>query len=905
MTDFPDYAQISNLNEIEALYARYLENPENVEPSWRHFFEGIDFAKILHQRGGGEKKGRDEKIARLIQAYRTYGHLKARINPLADDPSEPPELSLSGLGFELGELSQRFPTFGFCPTAEAPLQEIIAALERIYASRIGFEYMGLDQPDMERWIQEKIEGQKEDEWTDEDRLWLLEQLSRAEAFETFLHTKYVGQRRFSLEGGETLLALLNEIIDVGAAFGMEQFVLGMAHRGRLNVLANLLDKPYAVIFQEFEDTFLPMNFEGSGDVKYHKGFSADIKTRRGKPVHLHLAANSSCLESVDPIALGLTRGKQVLTNDRERKKVGCLLIHGDASLAGQGVVYESLELMRLEGYSTGGTLHIVVNNQIGFTTLPEEGRSTRYCTDIAKTFGCPVFHVNAEDPESCIFAARLAIALRLQFQRDVFIDLNCYRKYGHNEGDEPAFTQPLHYKIIRSKPSIRTLYLQHIATQSQRVAEIEQGIRTRLDQALQRAKEPTPHPPEQRFGVSWKTFQQPAPEKLLESFPSAAPRDLLTRVAQGLCTVPASFHLHPKLQKWVAERQAMVAADPNTPSIDWAMAESLAFGTLVTSKVPVRLAGQDARRGTFSQRHAVWVDQEDGSCYIPLAHLSADQARFDIYNSPLSEFACLAFEFGYTWASPEGLVLWEAQFGDFTIGAQTVIDHYIMSAEHKWARYSSLVLLLPHGYEGQGPEHSSARIERFLQLAALSNTQIANPTTPAQYFHLLRRQALRPVKKPLIVLTPKSLLRHPSNLSPLAALTNGTFEELLPDAAEPSSATRVLLCSGKIYYDLVAEKEKRKSHTTAIIRVEQVYPFHRDKAAQMLSGYSASAQFCYVQEEPENMGAWEFLAPSLRASLPQGAPLRYIGRPRSAVTATGSFAQHRQEQEKIFNEAFA
>jgi 2-oxoglutarate dehydrogenase E1 component len=896
---FPAFAQMANVELIDEMHARYLENPEKVESSWRHFFEGVDFAGFLfHKRGEAVGDDRRLRVYEAVQAYRRYGHLMAAMDPLSLPLKEIPELSLQKLGFEPHELEEPFPSLHFCSTVEAPLKEILAALQRLYASRIGFQYMDLENPEMERWIQERIEPSLPIQLSLEEKRLLLEMLNKSEIFESFIHTKYVGQKRFSLEGAETLIPMIAELIEEGAARGMEEWVLGMAHRGRLNVLANLLGKPYSVIFQEFEDSFLPLQFEGSGDVKYHKGFSADAKLRSGKSIQLHLAPNSSALESVDPVVLGIARGTQVLRGDSERKKVGALLIHGDAALAGQGVVYESLQLMRLPGYSTGGTLHIAVNNQIGFTTLPEEGRSTRYCTDIARAFHCPVFHLNAEDPESCLYAAKLALELRLQFQCDVFLDLNCYRKYGHNEGDEPSFTQPLQYEAIRAKPPIRDLYLQQLqregAAEQKLAAELEGSFRTLLQEALERAKGEI-HPPKERFGVAWEDFVQPPVETLFDPFASKVTSLQIEQVVKGFCQIPEGFSLHPKLQKWLQDRRSM--GEGKQP-IDWAMAECLAFGTLLLEKIPIRLSGQDSRRGTFSQRHGVWVDQKKGTLYFPFSHLDPAAASCDIYNSPLSEFGCLGFEYGYNCANLHALVIWEAQYGDFTIGAQTVLDHYLTTGEHKWARYSSLTLLLPHGYEGQGPEHSSARIERFLQLAAVNNTQVVYPTTPAQYFHLLRRQALRKLKKPLIVFTPKSLLRAPFCTSSLDAFTHGQFQEILPDLSI-ASPKRLLLCSGKVYYDLL---EHRKEKSVAIVRIEQLYPLQRQKLEALFK--TAPPDIRWVQEEPQNMGPWEFLRGELQALLPKSVTLRYVGRQRSDVTATGSFQQHKQEWDRFMQEAF-
>jgi 2-oxoglutarate dehydrogenase E1 component len=889
---FPDYAQLANIGLIEEIYAKYAVDPGSVDPSWRAFFEGIDFAGFLSQRAGGASKDKRCRILELIKAYRRYGYLLAKINPIDPNPLEMPELSLEKLGFSEQELEELFPALGFCEGKEAKLKEIIAALSQIYCSRIGFEIGHLNNPAMEKWLQERIEPKLSIQLTQQEKLSLHEYLSKAEMFETFVHTKYVGQTRFSLEGGETLIPVLAEMIEKGAKLGCSEYYIGMAHRGRLNVLTHILNKPYSMVFQEFEDVLLPLTLEGSGEVKYHRGFSANTVSRSKLPVSLHLAANSSALESVNAVVLGQARANQVLTKDDARKKTAAVLIHGDASIAGQGVIYEAMQFMRLPGYSTGGTLHIVVNNQIGFTTLPEEGRSTRYATDIAKTFECPVFHVNAEDPESCIFAVRLAIEFRLAFQTDVFIDLNCYRKYGHNEGDEPSYTQPIQYKIIRAKQSIRELYRQQLMNEGMSLANNgDEAFKTALNEAFVRGKKEEPHPPEDRFGSTWQGFVQPKAETLFEPFDSSAKEDLLQKVALNSSTVPLEFHLHPKLVKWVQSRQSIAG------SIDWGMAETLAFGSLLLQEVPIRLAGQDCRRGTFSQRHAVLVDAENGSLYFPLAHLDPQQARFDVYNSPLSEYACLAFEYGYTWAYRQTLVLWEAQYGDFNNGAQIVIDQYISPAEQKGARYSSLVLLLPHAFEGQGPEHSSGRIERFLQLAASNNIQVVNATTPAQYFHLVRRQALRKIKKPLIVFTPKSLLRQSACTSLLKEFTSGQFEEFLDDPKASKNPKRVLFCSGKVYYDLLLEQEKRKRADIAIVRIEQLYPVHTLKLEAILSKYANCSDFRWVQEEPENMGAWEFI----RDYLPKAT---YVGRARSPVVATGSYRQHKQELEHFMDKAF-
>jgi 2-oxoglutarate dehydrogenase E1 component len=894
--------QIGNIALIEELYQRYNEDPSSVDISWQRFFDGMEFASVLNRN---VEPAADEtlRIRDLIDQFRRFGHLEVQVNCIAEAPPPPAEeLSLKALGFRDADLDRTFPSCGFTPNPTATLRELTNALRNIYCSRIGFEFMHINDPSIVEWFQKRLEPFLQIDLPIEKKQFLLELLHKAELFEVFIHTKYVGQKRFSIEGAETLIPMLAEMIEMGAEGGMDGFVMGMAHRGRLNVLTNILQKPYSVIFQEFEDV-LPKIPEGNGDVKYHKGFSARVKTKAGPSMDLHLSANSSCLESVDPIVLGRTRGNQVVSADQARKKTGSILIHGDAALAGQGVIYEIMQFMSLPGYGTGGTIHIAVNNQIGFTTLPEDGRSTRYCTDIALSFGCPVLHVNAEDPESCFFAAKIAVEFRLQFGRDVFIDLNCYRKYGHNEGDEPAFTQPGAYSLIRAKKTIRELYLEKLVAlgvMEPNVADTwDVAFRQTLDAALQRGKGEEPHLPTERYGIHWK--EAPAEKTLFEPFDSSAKESVLRQALDGYCKIPAGFHLHPKLQKWVEERKASLQG-----KIDWGTAECLAFGSLLLQKVPVRLSGQDSERGTFSQRHAMWVDQETNQKYGPYSVLGSELggSLFTVYNSPLSEYAVLGFEYGYTESNLNALVLWEAQYGDFSIGAQIITDHYVASAEQKWARYSSLVLLLPHGYEGQGPEHSSGRIERFLQLCGVNNMQIVNATTPAQYFHVLRRQALRPIKKPLIIFTPKSILRLPACSSKLSDFTAGGFEEVLKDPSPPQKIERVLLCSGKVFYDLLVQREARKRAGVAIFRIEQLYPIHEEKLRALLQSAGSCKDFRWVQEEPENMGAWEFIQPHLDELLPKEATLRYVGRARSAVTATGSFRQHKVELDHFMNEAF-
>ncbi len=889
MPEFPGHAQIANIALIEELYQKYLSDPESVDLSWRHFFEGIDFGAYLFKRGQ-QPQGIDRsalRIAHLVHAYRKYGHLEARFNPLDFSEKRASELSLENLGFFEAELNETFPTMGFCGKEEAPLKEIIAALKEVYCSRIGFEFKDLTDPKLEAWIQQQIEPKLHIEPSIEEKHQILECLNKSEVLESFLHTKYVGQTRFSLEGGETAIPLLAEMIHVGAEEGIGEFLIAMAHRGRLNVLANILNKPLPVLLEEFEDD-TSLSFEGNDDVKYHMGFTGEFPTRSGKKIAVSMAANPSHLESVDPVAAGMVKAKQIKKKD---PSVCPIVIHGDASIAGQGVVYETLQLSNLPAYSVGGTLHLVINNQIGYTTLPEEDRSTRYCTDIAKTFGAPVFHINAEDPESCLLAARLAAQIRQRFHCDVFLDLYCYRKYGHNEGDEPSYTQPLQYKLIRSKKSIRQLYYEQLLSAGHLEQKMAEALEANFKESLKKALS------EAQAKIEKKSSSAPHPKREAEKVSTGVEEQKLRAVFELFCAVPSDFKLHPKLQKWLQDRLASLSG-----SIDWAGGECLAVGSLLKENISIRLAGQDSQRGTFSQRHLIWIDNETGKSFCPLCRI--DGGACTVVNSPLTEYAGLGFEYGYSLSAPNDLVIWEAQYGDFNNGAQIIIDQYIASAEQKWNTPSSLVLLLPHAYEGAGPEHSSARLERFLQLSANDNMRIANASTPAQYFHLLRRQALAPEKKPLAVFTPKSLLRSPACTSKLADFTKGSFQEVLDDPLPPKACKRLLFCSGKIFFELFAEREKRKRFDVALIRIEQFYPLKIDQMKKIIAKYPGFTDCCWAQEEPENMGAWNFIGPYLQAVLPKGIPLRYVGRPANATTATGSHKKHKQEQQALLESAF-
>lgn len=899
---------LANVELIERMHQQFLSDPDSLDPSWRYFFEGMEFGTYVNFREAPAEAVADLRIYNLINAYRTFGHVQASVNPIALHSPEPAhELLLSSLGFQESELNTEFPTCGLLKSATAPLSEMIATLQKIYCGRIGIEYMERHAPELPKWVQAEIEPtQFRPSYSIEEKRRILQHLNRAELFETFLHTKYVGQKRFSLEGGETLIPVLAQIIDKGAEGGSEEFVIGMAHRGRLNVLCNILNKSYSMVFSEFEDYLDPNQIEAAGDVKYHRGFSSTITTPAGKHVHVSVAANPSHLESVNPIVEGKVYAKQVQREDDEHNKVIPILIHGDASLAGQGIVYETLQLYQIPGYSTGGTLHLVINNQIGFTTLSDEYRSNRYSTDIAHAFGFPVFHVNAEDPEGCVYATELALRIRHHFHIDVFIDLNCYRKYGHNEGDEPMFTQPLEYQLIKKKKSIREIYrdelIQQGVLEKKMALEMEEKFKEALHYELEELKISKTPSTREAFGGIWQGYRKASKDELFEPVATAVDKVLLKEIGERFTTIPEGFGIHKKLKRLVESRREMV--EGKTP-IDWSMGEQFAFATLLWEGTHVRLAGQDSQRGTFTQRHAVWTDQKAGTRYFPLSHLKKNQGLFTIYNSSLSEFGILGFEFGYSTAYPSALVLWEAQFGDFANGAQVIFDQYISSSEQKWLRFSGLVVLLPHGYEGQGAEHSSARIERYLQLAAESNMQIVYPTTPAQYFHVLRRQIKRNVRIPLILFTPKGLLRHPKCVSTLDDLSSKTFQEILDDPNEPVEATRLILCAGRIYYDLLEEREKaNKQKQIALVRMEQLYPLKIEKLEHLIQKYPQVKEYYWVQEEPRNMGAFNYMHPILQKLLPKNASLQYVGRNQSAVTATSSHTKHKLEHDQLMKMAF-
>ena len=890
-------------NWLEAQYRRWLEAPDQLDPVWQAFFSGYQLAgESPGQAGPDPSSGRCQDcsakqagVAALIRRYRDIGHLLACTDPFSPCPISHPLLELTNFGLDDGDLDTVFilPDFHL---QQATLREIIASLRATYCRSIGVEYQHIQEPAERHWLRDRMEPTANRTVLDRAaQTALLRTLSEAALFEAFLHRRFVGQKRFSLEGGEALIPFLEQVVQAAPAAGVQELVLGMPHRGRLNVLATILGKPLATIFAEFADN-LELGFVGEGDVKYHKGFDSDRMVADGGRLHLTLAFNPSHLEAVNPVVEGKCRARQDRRGPDGRRQVLPLLIHGDAAFSGQGLVAETLNLSQLEGYGTGGTIHLVLNNQIGFTTLPVDARSTHYATDLAKMLMVPVFHVHGEDPEAVVHLARLALDYRQTFGRDVVVEIICYRRHGHNEGDEPAFTQPLMYEWIRQHPPVHTLYGHKLVTDGLDPAipaALEQEINDRLRAAYASPAEPVGL----GFSSAWHGIQR---DYTPITVPTGASQERLMMLAQQLTTLPDGFSPHPKIAAVLNKR---LEAVQNGAGIDWGNAETLAYATLLAEGVPVRLSGQDSRRGTFNHRHAVLHDSTTGATHTPLAVLPAATAPFAAYDSLLSEAAVLGFEYGYAVTSPHQLVLWEAQFGDFANGAQVIIDQFIAAGATKWDRSCGLVLLLPHGYEGQGAEHSSARIERYLQLCAEGNLLVANPSTPAQLFHLLRRQVHLPFRKPLVVFTPKSLLRHPRCVSSLDELTNGSFRELLLEASPLQAITTVLVCSGKVYYDLLEERERQQRDDVALIRLEQLYPLREDLLTEAFTRYAGITDWRWVQEEPANMGAWSFVQPQLTRLFAR--ELRYVGRPAAAAPATGSHRQHGAEQAALVAAAFA
>jgi 2-oxoglutarate dehydrogenase E1 component len=853
---------------------------------------------------GREDLEKQVGVLQLINLYRVRGHLIASLDPLGNHALYHSELDPATYGLTVWDLDREFVTGGLGGMQRGTLREILAILRQTYCQRIGIEYRHIQDPQEKAWIQDRIEPPSARAPLDAQiRRQTLQRLIDAEGFERYLHTRFVGHKRFGLEGAETTIAVLAMVLDEASNEQVREGVIGMAHRGRLNVLANIIRKPLPKILAEFEENTEPLATQGSGDVKYHLGSAGVFRSETGSEILVSVVPNPSHLEWVNPVVEGVTRAKQGRRGDAAREKVIPILIHGDAAFAGQGVVWETINLSQLHGYRTGGTIHVIVNNQIGFTTTPEEARSSPYATDLARSVQAPIFHVNGDDPDSAIRVARLAYAYRQRFKKDVVVDILCYRRHGHNEGDEPSYTQPLLYRKIAERPSVVTLYSERlirerIITQAE-VDRLVEETHGRLDRAYIESRKGDQHfEPDIPLAVTEEELREFQPAE-----GTAVPMDQLRQVAHGLATLPDGFRLHPKLRGFFERRRELITGEP---PIDWAYAEALAFGTLVYEGSPVRLSGQDSARGTFSQRHLVLSDLDTGTEYVPLQHIHPEQAQFEVFDSSLSEAAVLGFEFGYSVADPLTLVIWEAQFGDFANSAQVIVDNFIASSQAKWAQPCDLVLLLPHGYEGQGPEHSSARLERFLVLCAEENMRVCVPSTAAQYFHLLRRQVRDAKRIPLVVATPKSILRHPGTMSSPRALAEGSFELVLddPNITDREAVRKVLVCSGKIYYDLLAEQEKRRSAEIALVRVEQLYPYPEWNLSQVLGSYTRAQEVSWVQEEPQNMGAWNFVRWRLAQTLPFGRSIRYAGRPESASPAGGSQRLHRQEQSALIAAAF-
>lgn len=932
------YLKSVNAEYIDEIYTRYLANPDSVEESWRSFFEGVEFGAENYGRpsvatGTGATAGSapglaslsieqlegEGKVAKLIQAYRESGVNIADLNPLDPPAASHAFLELARFGLTENDLEKSFNAGKLLCLGTAKLRDIVAVLKETYCSTIGVEFIHIHNAEERDWIQSRMEMSRNKTALDVDtRKMIFKRLADSETFERFLHTRYVAQKRFSVEGGESIIPMIDCMIETASELGGQEVVMGMAHRGRLNVLTNIFGKKAEYIFTEFEGNYPSDYSHGEGDVKYHKGYSTEVTTHSGKTVHISLANNPSHLEFVGAIIEGVARAKQQRRNDFDRTQVMPIVIHGDAALAGQGVCYEVLNLSELDGYATGGTLHIVINNQVGFTTSTHDARSTRFSTDLAMMLETPIFHVNGDDPEAVWHVARLATEYRQKFHKDVFIDLICYRKYGHNEGDEPTFTQPVMYAKIKLHPSTREIYGKRLAaagvqTEADSQAVID-GIFAKLTEAQTKTRAEKPLPYVSVFGGEWKGFKVPTEEDLFKPVATAVDAEILHALSKKLNTVPTGFHLHPKLGRFL---DARLKAVTEGKGLDWGNAESLAYASLVQEGHPVRLSGQDAERGTFTHRHSVLNDYENGTKLCLFNHLSSDQAPFMVHNSHLSETGVLGFEHGYSLADPRALVIWEAQFGDFSNGAQVIIDQFIASSESKWQRMSGLTLLLPHGYEGQGPEHSSARLERFLQLSGRNNIVVANLTTPAQIFHALRRQVKWQFRKPLVIMSPKSLLRNAHAVSTIDDLANGAFQEVIDDFSIPQgpevktieSVKHVLLSTGKVYYDLLAKRTELKRDDVALVRLEQIHPFPTWKLSQILSRYP-NADFTWVQEEPRNMGAWGFIhgmwsgGLSDFANLVGNRAIRYVGRDIGASPAVGSMKLHEIELKAFVEKAF-
>jgi 2-oxoglutarate dehydrogenase E1 component len=903
MTSRLDFIQRANAAYIEAQYQRYLKDPSAVPEEWALFFAGFDLAERRDLAPAVTSTA--SAVFGLVQNYREFGHLIARLDPLGRNPTHHPLLELSSAG--LSEADLPAPTDGrpFKGDFHGTVADLLEALRETYCGTLGVEYMDIPDQVRREWLQDRMEpNRNRPALSVEARRTLLRRLLIADAFEQFLSVKYPGQKRFSLEGAATLIPMLDTLLSTAAAARVDQVVIGMPHRGRLNVLANIMHKPLEMIFSEFESGFVPEHVQGHGDVKYHLGYSSVHEGSDGHPIHLDLNFNPSHLEFVNPVVLGAVRARQELVADLEGVRGIPVLIHGDASFAGEGIVAETLMLAHVAPYRTGGTLHIVVNNQIGFTTSPEDGRPGRYPTDIARVVNAPVFHVNGDDPEAAVHAMALAVEYRATFHEDAFVDLVCYRRHGHNELDDPTFTQPVMYREIAEHQPASRQYAERLVREGvidqATLEKMEAEIEAVFQQAHRRARTDAPRNGEVGLGGAWTGLEWSGDDWSAET---AVPAPTIEHITRELARIPDGFHAHPKVLKLAAERVQMMERD----RIDWGLGEALALGTLLLEGNNVRLSGQDTGRGTFSHRHSVLHDVEDGRLFVPLQHLAVPQGRIEIIDTPLSESAALGFEYGYSTADPHTLVIWEAQFGDFVNVAQVYIDQFLASAESKWRRMSGLTLLLPHGYEGQGPEHSSARLERFLELCANGNMQVCNVTTPAQLFHALRRQLHRKFRKPLVLMSPKSLLRHKLAVSPVREFTSESFRTVIDDVMvqDPSSVRGVLLVSGKFFYALQEARAAQKSTSVAIVRVEQLYPFPHAELEAIFARYREARDIRWVQEEPANMGAWRSTRHRIEAILPQGAVLSVVARKASPTPATGYYPMHVDQERVLLERALA
>lgn len=896
-----DYLGQGDISLIENLYQQYLADPQSVEESWKKFFEGFEFARENYdEKPSGALYDKEFKVINLIEGYRRRGHLFTETNPVRTRRKYKPTLDIENFGLSKEDLDTVFEAGKNIGIGPAPLNEIISHLKQTYCRSIGAEYGFIRKPEIIQWLQEKMEPvNNTPSFSIEEKKHFYLLLKQAVGFEGYIHKKFIGAKRFSLEGTETLIPALDTVIEKGAELGVEEFTIGMSHRGRLNVLANIMNKPYEDIFNEFNGKFYDSNIS-LGDVKYHLGYSNRIVTKNGKKVKLNLAPNPSHLEAVDPLVEGITRARIDHKFAGDYNKIIPVIIHGDAAIASQGIVYEVLQMSQLKGYKTGGTIHLVINNQVGFTTNYLDARSSTYCTDIGKVTKAPIFHVNGDDVEALVFTILLALEFRQTFHSDVFIDILSYRKYGHNEGDEPRFTQPLLYKKIASHPNPREIYGKKLMDEgiysqedlNQQIKDFEEI----LDIKLEKSKQTDEVHIQQFLFDEWHGFKHPNRDDLAKCPRTGIKKEELLRLAKQANHIPKEKKFFRKLIKLIDQRMKMLENN----KLDWAMGELLAYATLLSEGHAVRISGQDVERGTFSHRHAVFVEEDTGNNYFPLKHLSKNQGKFNIYNSPLSEYGVLGFEYGYALAKPDGLTIWEAQFGDFHNVAQVIIDQYISSAEEKWGLMNGLVLFLPHGFEGQGPEHSSARMERFLSMSANNNMQIVQPSTPASMFHVLRRQLTRQFMIPLIIFTPKSLLRHPLCTSGLEDFAENRFLEVIDDQdVETNKVLRVVFCSGKVYYDLLKRKMELDAKDIAIIRLEQLHPFPKEQTDKVLKKYKNAILHLWVQEEPENMGAWRYVREEFK-----GLSLLPVARLASGSPATGLQGLHEIGQKEIVDKIF-